>query len=328
VTVDLVPVRAPEHRSLSALGWVGEERTLGQNLAVLEDWDARWSLLVGRFLLGYTSAETRSAYRRDLTSWRAFTASLGANPLTAGRGHVDAWTAHLTTTSAASTVARKVSTLAAFYRFLVDEDVLPRTPVRGRRPRATDEPTSTGLTEQEAGRLLDTAETDGVRSAVLIGLLYLLGLRVSEALTARVEDLGYERGYRVLTVVRKGGRRVRLPLPAELAATVDRLVGDRTGGTVIETASGRPMARQAAWKLLRRLGRQSGLQQAATLHPHDLRHAFATAALDAGVPLRDVQDAMGHADPRTTRRYDRSRSRLDRHPGATLATRVAAHRHA
>jgi len=54
-------------------------------------------------------------------------------------------------------------------------------------------------------------------------------------------------------------------------------------------------------------------------YPHSLRHAFGTAALDAGVPLRDVQDAMGHADPRTTRRYDRSRHSLDRHATYAVA---------
>lgn len=322
MTVDLLPyVTSPV-----PVAWV-EPRTLAEDLAIVEDPDACWTLLVSRFLLGYRSPQTQRAYRADLTAWRTFTAALGTDPLRAGRGHVDAWVTHLSTDRASATVARKISTLAAFYRWLVDEDVLARTPVRGRRPRATDEPTSTGLTLQEAGRLLDAAERDGGRSYVLVSLLYLLGLRVSEVLTARVEDLGYERGHRTVTVTRKGGRRARLPLPVELAEAVDRLVSERTGGTVIATSTGRPMDAKAAWKVLRRLGREAGLPQAGTLHPHDLRHAFATASLDVGSPLRDVQDALGHADPRTTRRYDRARGRIDRHPGATLATRIAVHRH-
>ena len=60
-------------------------------------------------------------------------------------------------------------------------------------------------------------------------------------------------------------------------------------------------------------------EKADTLHPHDLRHAFVTLSLDAGASLRDVQDAAGHADPRTTRRYDRARHNLDRHPTYALA---------
>lgn len=321
MTVDLVPYVTP---SVPA-GWV-EPCTLAEDLALLDDPDAQWALLVERFLLGYRSPQTQRAYRADLLAWRAFTGALGTDPLHAGRGHVDAWVTALSTDRTSATVARKVSTLAAFYGWLVDEEVLARSPVRGRRPRATDEPTSTGLTEREAGRLLDAAEADGPRSYVLVSLLYLLGLRVSEALTARVEDRGWERGFRTVVVTRKGGGRSRLPLPPDLADAVDRLVRDRADGTIIATATGRAMDAKAAWKTLRRLGREADLPQAATLHPHDLRHAFATASLDAGSPLRDVQDAMGHADPRTTRRYDRSRSRLDRHPSSTLASRVAVHR--
>jgi site-specific recombinase XerD len=71
------------------------------------------------------------------------------------------------------------------------------------------------------------------------------------------------------------------------------------------------MDQPAAWRLVRRLARNAGID-ASKLNPHSLRHSFVTAALDAGVPLRDVQDAAGHADPRTTRRYDRARHNLDR----------------
>jgi site-specific recombinase XerD len=71
------------------------------------------------------------------------------------------------------------------------------------------------------------------------------------------------------------------------------------------------MDQPAAWGLVRRLARDAGIDPS-KLNPHSLRHSFVTAALDAGVPLRDVQDAAGHADPRTTRRYDRARHNLDR----------------
>jgi integrase len=73
------------------------------------------------------------------------------------------------------------------------------------------------------------------------------------------------------------------------------------------------------FRLVRRLAREAGIAAADRLSPHSLRHAFATAARSEGVPLEDVQDAMGHADPRTTRRYDRDRHNLDRDPAYTLA---------
>ena len=69
-----------------------------------------------------------------------------------------------------------------------------------------------------------------------------------------------------------------------------------------------------SYALIRRLARRAGIVAADKISPHSLRHSFATELLAAGVPLQDVQDAMGHADPRTTRAYDRSRHNLDRHP--------------
>jgi integrase/recombinase XerD len=70
-------------------------------------------------------------------------------------------------------------------------------------------------------------------------------------------------------------------------------------------------------------GRAAGLASAGRVNPHSFRHAFVTLARDAGVPLEDVQDAVGHADPRTTRRYDRARFNLDRYPGYALAAYLA-----
>jgi integrase/recombinase XerD len=75
---------------------------------------------------------------------------------------------------------------------------------------------------------------------------------------------------------------------------------------------------------MRRLAKAAVPEKADSLHPHDLRHAFVTLSLDAGASLRDVQDAAGHADPRTTRRYDRARHNLDKHPTYALASLVAS----
>jgi integrase len=82
------------------------------------------------------------------------------------------------------------------------------------------------------------------------------------------------------------------------------------------------MTEPSAWRLVRRLARRAGLPAADRLSPHSLRHSAITAALNAGVPFRDVQDFAGHADPRTTRRYDRSRNSLDRHATYALASRL------
>ena len=85
--------------------------------------------------------------------------------------------------------------------------------------------------------------------------------------------------------------------------------------------TGQRLDRHGAGRIVRRVARRAGL--AKKIGPHTLRHAFITAALDAGVPLRDVQEAASHADPRTTMRYDRARVSLDRHATYIVAAYIA-----
>ena len=126
------------------------------------------------------------------------------------------------------------------------------------------------------------------------------GLRVTEALSRDVEHLAYNEGHRVLRIERKGGKRATTPLAPPVVRALDAYVGERTSGPIFTTSTGQRMTRSAAYRVLQRLARKAEIPAAAEISPHSARHAFATLALDAGVPLRDVQDAMGHADPRTT----------------------------
>jgi integrase len=125
------------------------------------------------------------------------------------------------------------------------------------------------------------------------------------------ERLAVERGHRTLTIWRKGGKVVTIPLAPRTARAIDLAVGERAEGPIFCGVDGGRLDRHAAGRIVRRLARQAGITK--KVGPHTLRHAFITAALDAGVPLRDVQEAASHADPRTTMRYDRGRVSLDRH---------------
>jgi integrase len=128
--------------------------------------------------------------------------------------------------------------------------------------------------------------------------------------------------------VGKGGRPRRRALAPGTAAAVDAYLAqraavagvtpDRLAGPLLVTATGGRLDRHAVFRLVRRLARAAGIPAWASLSPHSLRHAFATTARAEGVPLEDVQDAMGHADPRTTRRYDRDRHNLDRDPSYAI----------
>jgi site-specific recombinase XerD len=263
------------------------------------------------FLAGYGSA-TREAYARDLRAWGDYLATVGVEVLAAHRVHVDAWSRQAEQENVVpATLARRLSALAGFYSYALDEGLIARSPVAGvRRPRVSDESPRFGVDRVGMRALLDAAQASGPRDHALACLLALSGLRVSEALAADVADLAHERGHYTLRLRRKGGKRQTVAIALRTAAAIDAMLDGRSAGPLFTTRSGRRVDRHAALKIVRRLACAAGIEH--TVSPHSLRHGFVTAALDAGVPLRDVQDAAGHADPRTTRRYDRGRHSLDR----------------
>lgn len=174
------------------------------------------------------------------------------------------------------------------------------------------------------------AKADGARTYALVCLLGLNGLRISEALGANADDLAEIDGHRTLKLRRKGGREQYAALPPVVWAALSAWLPERhelaaahdDAHPLFVTRSGRRMDRQAAWKVVKRCARDAGLPDG--ISPHSLRHAFVTLALKAGAPLDLVQYAAGHADPRTTRRYDRQRHAFDGHAAYQLTTFMAA----
>ncbi len=221
-----------------------------------------------------------------------------------------------------STVARRLSTLVSLYRYCEQEGLIERNPALNvRRPRVDYESRTLGLDRNELGAFLVQAGLGSPRDAALASVLALNGLRISEELNADVDDLDFERGHRTLKIVRKGSKHVTVPLAPRTSRVLDLYVGERASGPLFLGAGGGRMDRYAADRMVKRLARRAGITKA--ISPHSLRHSFITAALDAGVPLRDVQEAASHADPRTTMRYDRGRLSLDRHATYVVAAFVA-----
>lgn len=288
--------------------------------------------LAAAWLVGHPD-KTQIAYRRDLEGWARWCAGLGIHPLAAERHHVDAWVRHLSTDpqprtgrpASAATIARKLSALSGFYSYGVhNAEVLIHSPVASvRRPKVSDESQAIGLTADELKRLLAVATAHSPRSAALVSLLTFCGLRISEALGADVRHYGHDHGHRVLKVTRKGGKTARVALAPPVVRALDEYLGTRTDGPLFLAASGtNRYGYQVAYEQLGRLYRSAGLPAGVT--PHSLRHSYATESLRLGAALQDVQDALGHADPRTTRRYDRSRHNLDRSPNYLLASALTS----
>ena len=281
-------------------------------------------LLAGAWLASLRTVNTRNAYRRDLAAFDTWATGHGLDVLAATRPAVDLYRIALEEQGLApATVARRLSALASFYAYATDAGILPASPVaRVARPRVSDESPTLGLDRDEAGAFLTAAAEAGPRDEALACLLVLNGLRVSEAAGLDVADLTTERGHRIATVTGKGGKVRRAPLAPRTVAALDAHIAGRTTGPVFAGHDGAPMSRHAAARTVARLARRAGID-GKKITPHSCRHTMVTLSLDAGVPLRDVQDAAGHASPETTRRYDRARHSLDRHATYTLAAFLA-----
>lgn len=223
------------------------------------------------------------------------------------------------------TVAMRLSIIKGFYSFAEIDGYIEKSPATHlRMPRVyKDESRTLGLDRMELGSLIQAARASDPQDAALITLMGMLGLRVSEACSVKIEDYQHiERGHRVLRIIGKGGKPATIPLPVPVLRAMDAAAGDRTSGPLLlRKRSGEPMNRKAAALAVERLCRGAGIEK--QISPHGLRHSFVTACLDAGVPLRDVQIAARHSDPRITARYDRARHNHDRHAVHTVTAFLA-----
>ena len=279
-------------------------------------------LALAGFLAGYRGL-TREACTLDLRQFTTWCRTRSVALFAVRRAGIEGFARELEARGRArATVTRRLAAIAGSCKYAVEEELLDHSPAAHiRRPRLDYESHATALDRNELGALPGAAGLGPPGEHALISLLALNGLRVSEATGADIEHLGLERGHRTLIITRKGGKVVTIPLAPRTARAIDLAIGERSDGPVFLAGDGRRLDRHGAGRIVRRVARRAGITK--NVGPHTLRHAFITAALDAGVPLRDVQEAASHADPRTTMRYDRARGSLDRHATYIVAAYVA-----
>jgi integrase/recombinase XerD len=251
---------------------------------------------------------TVDAYRRDLAD---LTAYLGGPPSRAGPEEIEGWLADLRARGQApSSIARRAAAARSFYRHLVALGVREDNPAaevdlprrRRRLPRS--------LSLGEVERLIEAANGTtprSLRDRALIELLYGSGLRVGEAVALERGDVDLEA--RVVRCVGKGDKERIVPLGTQAIEALRRYLSRgrpyldrRHRPEIFLNAQGGALTRAGAFLIVRRLAAKAGLDPE-RVHPHLLRHSFATHLLEGGADLRSVQEMLGHADLGTTEIY-------------------------
>ena len=257
---------------------------------------------------------TLAAYRNDLTDLSAFLAASGATLDNADSAALHAYLAAAAPRRLAPrSLARRLSAIRQFYRFLLTDGVRGDDPTRGLDTPRLGRPLPKLLSEAEVTRLIATAQAwpgeEGVRLRCILELLYATGLRISELVTLPLAAA--QRDPRFLLVRGKGGKERVVPLsPPSRRALADYLgcrkhflpEGEASRFLFPSRGQDGHLTRQRCGQLLKELALGANLDPA-RLSPHVLRHAFASHLLDHGADLRSVQQMLGHADIATTQIY-------------------------
>ncbi|RJR28999.1 MAG: site-specific tyrosine recombinase XerD [Desulfobacteraceae bacterium] len=256
------------------------------------------------------SGNTIQAYSQDLERFFAFLEKESLTPLEVTREHLSTYLETLDPILSKRSAARNLSALKQFFRFLVATGTLESSPAR-----LVDSPKiplrlPSILTPSEVELLLaqpDPSRLLGNRDRAMLELLYATGLRVSELVRLKIQNINLEAGF--VRTMGKGSKERMVPMGAKAIDALKEYLLDwrpallkrKTSSFVFLNLRSAPMTRQGFWKIIRQYGKQAGILK--RISPHLLRHSFASHLLEFGADLRAVQVMLGHADISTTQIY-------------------------
>jgi len=213
-----------------------------------------------------------------------------------------------------SSIARKISALRSFFKYLVREQVIPSNPAKGVSTPKVEKTLPTTLTVDEAFRLMESPQSifekssegskeRGLRDRAILELLYSSGLRVSELVGLNSNQLDLDLG--IVRVMGKGRKERIVPVGRKAVESLEAYLEERgmlkgEEPIFVNFLGGRLTARSVG-RLIKKYTRHSGIFR--KISPHSLRHTFATHLLDAGADIREIQEMLGHSSLSTTQRY-------------------------
>ncbi len=268
------------------------------------------------------SPHTCRCYRRDLEGFEDFLKSLGMYLSPTGEVEIEKvdriairkYLSFLHRKNKKSSIARKISTLRSFFKYLVREQVIPSNPAKSVSTPKVEKTLPTTLTVDEAFRLMESPKSiserpsegskeKGLRDRAILELLYSSGLRVSELVGLNSDQLDLDLG--IVRVMGKGRKERIVPVGMKAIEATKSYLEERgmvkgDGPIFVNSLGGRLTARSVG-RLVKKYVRHSGIFR--KVSPHSLRHTFATHLLDAGADIREIQEMLGHSSLSTTQRY-------------------------
>jgi integrase/recombinase XerD len=256
------------------------------------------------------SKNTLDSYRTDLSQFATWLAKRNKQILSANQVDIQQYLAIRFPQSKPRSIGRLIASMRRFYRYCLRESLVQSDPTLQIESPKLPRSLPKSLNEQEVEDLLNAPKIEapiGIRDRAMLELLYASGLRVSELVTVKVNEVSTQDG--VVRVTGKGNKTRLVPMGEEAADWITKylkearpdILQNRLSDALFVTARAESMTRQAFWYLIKRYALQAGINK--HMSPHVLRHAFATHLLNHGADLRVVQMLLGHSDISTTQIY-------------------------
>ena len=256
------------------------------------------------------SKNTLESYRADLSQFATWLAKRNTQIMTANQVDIQQYLAVKFPQSKPRSIGRLIASMRRFYRYALRENLIQTDPTLQIESPKLPRSLPKSLNEQEVEDLLNAPDIGvpiGLRDRAMLELLYASGLRVSELVTVKVNEVSTQDG--VVRVTGKGSKTRLVPMGEEAADWITKYLKEarpeilqkRLSDALFVTARAEAMTRQAFWYLIKRYALVAGIHK--HMSPHVLRHAFATHLLNHGADLRVVQMLLGHSDISTTQIY-------------------------
>lgn len=255
------------------------------------------------------SKNTIASYQNDLSKFKEYFIKEKKSLKSLDNNDLKAYVQSINKSMSAKSVSRNISTLKSFYKFLMIEKYVNKSPLTNVVNPKVKKELPKVLSEEEVIKLLDFQINDnyGYRNKAMLELMYSSGLRVSELINLKMTDVDLE--LEVVRIFGKGSKERIIPLGAYASLALKdyityyrgSLLKKKNSDYLFLSSRGDKMTRQAFFKILKKIAKEQGIKT--EFSPHTLRHSFATHLLKHGADLRSIQELLGHSDVSSTQIY-------------------------